>query len=328
MIDRCKLGTAIFAVLVLSLGPWSKPVLAQTSNLIYGGGPIGGTFNYYARAMASFIRESYPDIDITFEESGGSIANLKRLNTAEIDFGIVYSGDAYLGHHGIYPEDKTKYDKVRAMAFLYGAPAHLVTRAQDGFKSVMDLAGKRVAVGNAGSGALAAAERFFKHLGLWDKMEKQFLGYSAAAAALNDGKLDAFWVFAGYPNASVIEAAAHGDIFIIDVGIDAEKSNFYAKYPFYQSMEIPAGTYRNQGNSIKSFQDAAYWCTNNLVSKDLVYKSIKAIYSPDGLDYMDSAKKTTKAMTIREGLKGVAIPVHPGAEKFWKEIGITLPTEK
>jgi TRAP transporter TAXI family solute receptor len=325
MLSRWKHNTLNIAVFVFCLGTWSVPVLANNSSLTYGGGPVGGTFNHFAKAMADFLNRTYPDIEVSFETSGGSTANLKRLNNREIDFGIVYSGDAYLGRNGRLAGDDTKYDNVRALGFLYGAPAHLVTRARDRYKSATDLAGKRVAVGNAGSGALTAAERFFKHLGLWDKIEKQFLGYSVAAAALNEGKLDAFWVFVGYPNASVIEAAAHEPIHLIDVGVDAEKSSFYEIYPFYQPMEIPAGTYRKQDKSVKSFQDAAYWCTNTSVSDELVYRSLKAIYSPDGLKHMVTAIKTANSMNLTDGIKGVSIPLHSGAEKFWKEKDLTVP---
>lgn len=316
---HCVVVAALVMALAFSTSASAKNYLA------YGGGPVGGTFNYFANAMASYITNAYADIEVSSEGSGGSTANLKRLDKGDVDFGIVYSGDAFLGRTGRLPQDANKYDKVRAIAFLYGAPAHLVTKKRDNVQSAMDLAGKRVAVGNAGSGAAAAAERFFTHLGLWDKIQRQNMGYSAAAAAFNDGKLDAFWVFVGYPNSSVIEAAARDDIHLVDVHVDAEKYGFYKEYPFYSPMEIPAGTYRGQDAPVKSFQDAAYWCTNDKVDDELVYKAVKAIYTPEGLKHMVAAKKTAKSMNIPDGLKGVSIPVAPGAAKFWKENGLAVP---
>lgn len=314
----------IIAALALSASVCSMTVMAK-DYLAYGGGPVGGTFNYIANAMAIYLSKNVDDMEVSSEGSGGSTANLKRLNKGDIDFGIVYSGDAYLGRHGRLPQDANTYENVRAVSFLYGAPAHLVTRADDGYTSAKDLAGKRVAVGNAGSGAAAAAERFFTHLGLWDKIQKQFLGYSAAAAALNDGKIDAFWVFVGYPNASVIEAAARDDIHLIDVGADAEASGFYQEYPFYEPMEIPAGTYSGQDKPVKSFQDAAYWAAHADLDENLVHDAVSAIYSPEGLKHMVAAKSTAKSMSVEDGLKGVSIPVHAGAAKFWKEHGVDVP---
>jgi TRAP transporter TAXI family solute receptor len=313
--------TIALAFALVSLG---GPLAAKTY-LAFGGGPVGGTFNYFANAMASFISRTYPDIEVSSEGSGGSTANLKRLHRHDIDFGIVYSGDAYLGRLGRLPKDSRKYDGVRAVAYLYGAPAHLVTVEGKGIRSAMDLAGRRVAVGNAGSGAATAAERFFTTLGIWDRMDKQFLGYSAAAAALSDGKIDAFWVFVGYPNASVIEAATRNDIVLIDVGEDAAKAGLYDRYPFYQPTEIPAGTYRGQDRPVKTFQDAALWCANQSVPEDVVYRAVKAIFSAQGLRHMVAAKSTAKSMRIPDGLRGVSIPVHPGAARFWKEQGLEVP---
>lgn len=323
-----RLGLLLMATaaLCLCLCAWTSPAMARKSYLAYGGGPVGGTFNYFANAMASYISKTYDDIEVSSEGSGGSTANLKRLNKGAIDFGIVYSGDAYLGRHGRLPQDDSKYNAVRAISFLYGAPAHLVVRKKDGYTSAMDLVGKRIAVGNAGSGAAAAAERFFQHIGLWDRIKRQNMGYSAAASAFNDGKLDAFWVFVGYPNSSVIEAAARDEIALIDVHKDAVKTGFYDVYPFYTPMQIPAGTYRGQSEPNKTFQDAAFWCTNEHVSADIVYKAVSCIYSPNGLKHMVAAKKTAKSMKIVDGLKGASIPVHPGAARYWKENGLPIPT--
>lgn len=321
-----RLSIVTIATLALIICAWSSPALAKKAYLAYGGGPVGGTFNYFANAMASYISKSYDDIEVSSEGSGGSTANLKRLDKGDVDFGIVYSGDAYLGRHGRLPEDGNKYTNVRAISYLYGAPAHLVVKKGAGYKSAMDLAGKRVAIGNAGSGAAAAAERFFRHIGIWDKIKRQNMGYSAAASAFNDGKLDAFWVFVGYPNSSVIEAAARDEIQLLNVHDDAVQTGFYDVYPFYSPVQIPAGTYRGQDGPTKSFQDAAYWCTNNVLSEDLVYRAVSCIYSPEGLNHMVAAKKTASSMTIVDGLKGVAIPVHPGAAKFWQEKGLKVPT--
>ncbi len=324
MFKKWFISLAAILGLVLS---FNLPVSAKTF-LSFGGGPVGGTFQYFANGISVFVQKKYADIEISAEGTGGSTANLKLLDKGDIDFGIVYSGDAYLGRVGKLPKDTNKYTKVRAVAYLYGAPAQLVVRADSGINSALDLKGKRVAVGNAGSGAATAAERFFKHIGVWDKFSPQFLGYSAAAAAFNDGKIDAFWVFAGYPTAAIIEAATRDKIKLIDVHKDAEKTGFYKVYPFYTPLEIPANTYSNQTKPVLSFQDAAYWCANQNVPEDVVYRSVKAIYSPEGLKHMVNIKKTAKEMSIENGLKGVSIPVHPGAAKFWKEMGVKVPDLK
>jgi uncharacterized protein len=293
--------------------------------LAFGGGPTGGTFNYFANGMAIFIGRTLPNIDISSEGSGGSGENLKRLHSAQIDFGIVYSGDAYLGRLGELPQDTDKYDQVRSIAYLYGAPAQLVVLANSNITSAMDLVGRRVAVGNAGSGAALSAERFFRHLGIWDKISPQFLGYSPAASAFKDRKIDAFWVLVGTPNASIIEAATQDRITLVNLDKDAQETGFYEAFPFYATATIPANTYPGQASEVITFQDSTFWMTNSKVSDDVIYQSLKAIYSDQGLQHMRNAHQAANEMSIQSGIMGAAVPFHPGAVRFWEEHGVTIP---
>lgn len=182
------------------------------------------------------------DIKASAVGSGGSVENVKRVNSGESTIGLCYAVDSALGYAGKLPKDNMKYNKIRSMGYLYGAPAQLVVRADSGFKSAMDLKGKRVAVGNAGSGAAASAERFFRHIGVWDNFKPTFLGYSAAASAFKDNKLDAFWVLVGYPNRSIIEASVQVKINLINVDADAVKTGFYKAFA-YSPTTIPENTY-------------------------------------------------------------------------------------
>lgn len=293
--------------------------------LAFGGGPTGGTFNFFANKMASIISVNYEWLDVSPKGSGGSAENLRTLNKNAIDIGIVYSGDAFLGRNGKLPNDTTRYDKVRTMSFLYGAPAQLVVRKDSGIKSAHNLEGKVVAIGNPGSGAALSAERFFKHMGLWDKMEHRNLGYSQAAADFTDKRIDAFWVLVGYPNSSIIEAASHTPINILNVHEDAVKSGFYEIYPFYSKVVIPKDTYEGQDSDIITFQDSSLWCASEVINEETVYDCLKAVYSKKGLTDMVTAHKAAKNMSIQNGIKGASIPLHPGAIRFWKEQGLDIP---
>ena len=179
-------------------------VTASTDRLSFSGGPEGGTFQYFSNGIAIRLSKNIPGVEVSNTASAGSLENLRRVNSGEVDFGIVYSGDTFLGREGRLTNDTREYKNVYAMAYLYGAPAHLIVKEGSGIDAVADLEGKRIAVGGAGSGAAGAAERYFTSLGLWDKMDVEFLGYSKAASALGDNLIDAFWVFAGFPNSSVI----------------------------------------------------------------------------------------------------------------------------
>ncbi|MBU1249170.1 MAG: TAXI family TRAP transporter solute-binding subunit [Proteobacteria bacterium] len=297
----------------------------QKHHLAFSGGPTGGTFNFFANKISSAATRTFDYFDVSPKGSGGSADNLRALDDGSVDFGIVYSGDAHLGRNGQLPGNDHRFTEVRALAFLYGAPAQLVVRKDSGITLPAQLAGKVVAVGNEGSGAALSAERFFSFLGLWDKITIRNLGYSQAAADFSKGESDAFWVLSGYPNSAVIEAAAREPILLLALDQDGRKSGFYDALPFYSPRAIPAGTYQGQDALVATFQDVALLCASAHTPESVVYDLLSAIFSEQGLKDMAAAHRAARDMTIENGLKGVTIPLHPGAIRFWEQQGLFIP---
>ncbi len=290
--------------------------------IVFGGGPAGGTFQVVANAVQVYKPvKALRDYNIQAQASAGSVENLRKVNANRQQFGVVYSGHVWLGRNGKMKNDPTKYENVYAVSYLYGAPAQLVVRADSGIKSTKDLVGKKVGVGNAGSGAFANCELFFTHMGIWDKIERNAMGYNDAAQAFGNNQLDAFWLFTAFPSGAVIMAAQTNDIAMVDLGKDAEESGFFKKYPYFSKLAVPAGTYRGVDTRTPSFQDSTLWVASGETPADLVYDMLSIIYTPEGLKHMVGQKKTFKEMAIETGTKGIVTPFHPGAEKFWKEKG-------
>ncbi len=306
----------------MSLGI-SSDANAGKKRLTFSGGPAGGTFQVVANAVQVYgpVKNS-EEFKVRAQSSAGSVENLRKVNKGRAQFGVVYSGHVYLGRIGQLKNDTRKYEDVLAVSYLYGAPAQLVVRSDSGIKSTKDLIGKKVGVGNAGSGAFANCELFFTHMGVWDKIERNAMGYNDAAAAFGNNQLDAFWLFTAFPSGAVIMAAQTNDIALVDLNKDAQESGFYEKYPYFQKLPVPAGTYKGVDTATPSFQDSALWVANAKVSDDVVYKMLSLIYTDEGLAHMKSQKKTFKEMSINTGVKGIVTPLHPGAEKFWKEKGM------
>ena len=298
-------------------------VSSAAERIVFGGGPAGGTFQVVANAIQVYgpVKDS-EDYTVKAQSSAGSIENLRKVNKGKSDFGVVYSGHVFLGREGRLKNDTNKYEDVLAVSYLYGAPAQLVVRKGSGINSVKDLVGKKVGVGNAGSGAFANCELFFTHMGIWDSVERNAMGYSDAANAFGNNQLDAFWLFTAFPSGAVIQAAQTNDIDLIDLGKDAEESGFYDEYPYFGKLAVPGGTYKGVDKETPSFQDSALWVANAGVSDDIVYDLLSKIYTDEGLAYMLEQKKTFKEMAIETGANGIVTPMHPGAEKFWKEKGI------
>jgi hypothetical protein len=299
-----------------------SPALAG-KRIVFGGGPAGGTFQVVANAIQTYdpIKDSQ-DYTVKAQSSAGSVENLRRVNAGRSDFGVVYSGHVYLGREGRLKHDPNQYEDVLAVAYLYGAPAQLIVRKDAGIDSAMDLVGKKVGVGNAGSGAFATCELFFTHLGIWDKIERNAMGYNDAAAAFGNDQLDAFWLFTAFPSGAVIMAAQTNDIALVDLRQDAVDSGFFEKYPYFSQLTIPAGTYKGVDEDVPSFQDSALWVANADVPADVVYDMLSKIYTEDGLAYMANQKSTFKEMSLKTGVNGIVTPLHPGAERFWREKGL------
>lgn len=291
--------------------------------IVFGGGPAGGTFQVVANSIQIYgpVKE-LKDYSIKAQSSAGSIENLRKVDGGKSDFGVVYAGNLYQGLHGQLKNDTKKYTNVRAVAFLYGAPAQLVVNSNLNINSIKDLVGKKVGVGNAGSGAFANCELFFTHLGIWDKIERNAMGYNEAAAAFGNNQLDAFWVFTTFPSASVIMAAQTSDVKLLDLQKEGNESGFFAKNPYFSMVTIPANTYKNMDSDAPSFQDSALWVANKDVPDELVYDLLSLIFTEEGLKHMVSQKKVFKQMSLENGVSGISTPMHPGAEKFWKEKGI------
>jgi len=316
----CVLWLFLAALLIVPAGS----AFAAKKRLAFSGGPDGGTFQYFSNGMSTRLSKDLADVEVTNMASAGSVENIRRVNSGDADFGIAYSGDTYLARHGKLPKDPTQYTNVHAISYLYGAPAHLVVLENSGITKVEDLKGKRVAVGGAGSGAAASAQRYFTALGLWDNMNIEFIGYSKAASAMGDRLIDAMWVFAGFPNASVIQAAASNRVRVLSTVSAGEKAGFFSEFPFYTQVTIPAGTYSGVDYDVTTFQDSALWITNANLDPQLVYDATKNIFSPRSLAYLIKVKSTAKAMSVEGALSGIVTPVSDGAAKFWQEKGLTL----
>ena len=316
-----RLTVVVCAVLAVTV-VFSAESFAKT-RVVFGGGPAGGTFQVVANGVQVYKPvKAVKNFTVKAQSSAGSVENLRKTDSGKQQMSVVYSGHVYLGRNGRMKNDTKKYENVLAVSWLYGAPAQMVVRAGSGIKSVKDLAGKKVGVGNAGSGAFANCELFFTHMGVWDKIERNAMGYNDAASAFGNNQLDAFWLFTAFPSGAVIMAAQTNDIGLVNLDADAEASGFYKKYPYFGKLAVPAGTYKGVDYESPSFQDSTLWVANSKTPADVVYKLLSVIYTDEGLKNMVEQKKTFKHMSLKTGATNIVTPFHPGAEKFWKEKGM------
>lgn len=316
----------LFSMLFLILS-----TTAFSQNYLMSGGPDGGTFKYFAKGIADLAKNK-ADLNFDTESSAGSVDNIQKLNNRSADFGISYSGDLYLAREGMLFGGKQgrQYRNVHALAYLYGAPAHMVVLKKSGIHNITDLSfGKKIAIGKVGSGSAAAAQRLLENMKIWNKVQPQYLGFTEGAEALLEGQVDALWVFAGFPNTSVTKIASQTKIKLLPVYKEAEeKSELFEDYPFYAKVVIPANTYEGVDYDVITYQDSTLLTASKRVSFEDVEKLLQVIYTSESLEYLVSLKSTAKDMSLESGLTGIVTPLHRGAKKFWKNKGKVLTPEQ
>jgi uncharacterized protein len=299
--------------------------LAQRQFLSIGGGFVGGTFNVFASGIGDYLSQHFPNLNITVEGSAGSAENIRRMQAGEMEMAIAFAGDSYLAFNAMEDFDDQHYDNIRAVGFLYGAVSQLVTLDGSGIRSFEDLAGKRIALGSAGSGTHLSIERLLRQTGMFDRITPVFVAGQAASDQLKDGQVDAYHALLGVPNATLVDTTTARNAHIISTYDVALGAGFFDHYPFYSEFVIPGGTYRGVEDDVHTWRDAGIWIVSADMDEDMVYEMTKAIFDQAGLDHMLRVTAVAREMGPDTALSGIALPLHPGAARYWEEVGIEIP---
>jgi hypothetical protein len=204
---------------------------------------------------------------------------------------------------------------------LYPETIQIVTLRGKRINSLEDLRGKRVVVGAAGSGTEANARQILAvHDIIYREMRVDFVGFAAGIDQLRDGNVDAVFLTAGVPTAAVTDVASSRDAMIVPVSNQALEA-LRARWPFYTRHVIPANTYRGQTAPVPTVAVMAMLISRADLPDDLVYNLTKALW--ENLDRMKAAHARGGDLTLTGALAGMPLPVHPGAERYYRERGVS-----
>ena len=299
----------------------TAPVQAQQFFRI-GTGGTAGTYYPVGGMIANAVSQP-GKIVATAQASNGSVANVNAVAGGAMESGFSQSDVAtwaYTGT-GVY-EGKPKVADLRMIANLYPESIHLVVKKGSGIKSVADLKGKRVALDEPGSGTLVNARTVLAAYGVKESdIKPEYIKPNQAGDKLKDGAFDAFFFVGGAPAGAIAELASSGaGIELVPLaGPQAEalrKSN-----PYLAVDTIPAGTYKDVP-AVQTMAMGAQWVTSAKADTETVYQITKALYSKAAQDALAAGHAKGKFITKENAVKGVGIPFHPGAEKFYKEAGV------
>jgi TRAP transporter TAXI family solute receptor len=260
-----------------------------------------------------------PGLVATAVASNGSVANVNAIASGSMQSAFTQSDVAYWAYNGtgIY-DGRPKVDVLRAIANLYPESFHLVVRRGSGIKTMADLKGRRMSVDEPGSGTLVDARLILAAYGLTEKdIKAEYLKPQQAADKLRDGTLDAFFSVGGWPLGAIAELAATTGIDLVPIdGPEAEK--LIKQYSFFSVDEIPDGAYKNVAG-VKTVSVNAIWATSSKQTDELIYAITVALWNPSTRKLLDSGHAKGKAIKLESAVQGLGIPLHPGAEKFYKE---------
>ncbi|WP_298966865.1 TAXI family TRAP transporter solute-binding subunit [uncultured Roseibium sp.] len=254
--------------------------------------------------------------------SRGSVDNVNAIISGLRNSGFAQSDVAYWAYTGTgTQEGKEPAKDLRTIAALFEEHIHLVTLEGSGINSVADLKGKRVSVDEPGSGTYVDAGLIMEANGLtYSDITEENLKGGAATEALRNGKLDALFVVAGYPSGALVELASAADMKLVPItgeGADA----LVSKYGFFASSEIPADAYESVA-ATPTVSVGAQWFTNANEEEELIYQITKALWNEESRRLLDVGHAKGKTITPDTALFGVGVPLHPGAERYYKEAGL------
>lgn len=319
--DRSRIAHfAAAGVLTLA---WQGTGQAQTMLQMPTGG-VTGSYYMTGAPLSKCINERSKTIRVTPNTSGGGVENLRRVDSGTAQIGMVQVDLMYSGWRGEKPFDKPLRNW-RVLGVVTPILAnHVVVLASQNVKSVSDLKGKTFAIGAPGSGAAVQMKLFLDHTGLSKVMNVRMLPHQDYPTMLLDGKIDAINRANSVPAAVVEEIAAQKPIVLIDFTKELEQSKFLEKHPYISKQVVKAGTYKGLQSDVTLFGTAGFLVAHKDVPENVAYEFTRVAYSDECVKQVNTAFAGAN-LNRKAPLEGNIGPVHPGAAKFWKENGISIP---
>ncbi len=324
-----KTLTAALAVATIALGS-----AAQAQEMKFwriGTGGAGGTYYPIGGLIANAI--SNPPGSRPCDKGGScgveglvaiavstnaSVANVNAIDAGQLDAGLAGAQSVAQGYNGQGKFEGNPKKNIRMIANLYPEDMHLVTPKGVVLSSLNDLNGKKVGVAAAGSGTQVSVRMILKKWGI--NAEEHELGLGQSTQRLADGQLDAFFYAGGTPFAALIQLGSTKGFELYKFSPEDQKS-INEIIPYYIESMIPAGTYENITYDVPTVAVSGQLITGKDQPDDLVYQITKALWNKNTRKLLDKGHSKGKVITLENATKGVLIPYHPGAEKYYKEVG-------
>lgn len=313
------------------------PARAQDNGIRYfriGTGATGGTYYPIGAVLANAISNppgsrpcdrggacGVPGLIATAQTTQGSVQNLEELMLGRFDSALTQADVAYWAYRAeaIY-QGKKPFEALRLIATLYPETMHIVVRRDSGIAVVGDLKGKRVSLGEAGSGTLVHARLALESHGLApEDLDSVYLRIGESADGLRQGKLDAFFFTGGVPLAAIAALAGAAEIALVPIaGVPIEPLR--RRFPYFSAARISGAEYKGVVDT-PTLAVSTLWVVDAKADAELIYGITKALWHPNTKTLLEKGHPAGRQITIERALEPSPIPFHPGAERYYREIG-------
>lgn len=324
-------------VCVLSIFSWTATASAAEEGTIFriGTGGAGGTYFPVGDLIAQAIRNppegracsdgggcGVPGLIAVAQTSNGSVSNIKDIAAGRLESGFAQSDTVYWAYTGTGVFDgAAPITTLRAIANLYPESIHIVARRGAAIHSIRDLAGKRVSLDEPGSGTLIDARIILNAYGLSEAdLKPEYIKPDVAAEKIRAETLDAFFIVAGFPTTTVATLAADDKIDLIPVE-EPERTALMRGFRFFSGTAIPADAYPGLDET-PTLSVGAQWIVDAGIDADLVHAITRALWNDSSRKLLDEGHPRAAGIARENALDGIAIPLHAGAERYYKETGV------
>jgi TRAP transporter TAXI family solute receptor len=313
---------------------WPAPAGAQSTRFLrIGTGGVTGTYLVIGGALAGALSSpeglrscpeaegpcGVPGLIALAVTTAGSVANVAGLLNRDFESAFAQADIAFWAWRGVGPfEGKPPATSLRTLANLYPETFHLVAATESGIDGVAALRGKRVALDEPGSGTLVDARLLLEAFGLAETdLEPFYIKGGAALAGLREGKLDALIAVGGEPMPMVVEAINRSGAKLVPV-TGPEVAELARAFPFITQRTVPAGTYGDLP-AVPTLAVGAQWLTTDVLEDELAYDLVRVLFAPRTLERLKEAHPRGAEIQLGTATKALAVPLHPGAERFYRE---------
>ncbi|MCO7245465.1 TAXI family TRAP transporter solute-binding subunit [Halomonas sp. Mc5H-6] len=322
---RHAFSTAAFSGSLLAATAFASPAMAQEDEQFITIGTGGQTGVYYVvgQSVCRLVNRGSDEHNIRCNapSTGGSVANINGIKSGELDMGVAQSDVQFQAYNGTGNFEGDAFEELRAVFRIHGEPLTLLAREDSGIETLDDLEGKRVNIGNPGSGQRNTMEVVMDAKG-WDEDTFSLvseLDAAEQAAALSDNNIDAMVYVVGHPNGSIQEATTTVDSRLIPMN-DDDIQGIVDEYPYYSTSVIPGGLYKNNPDDVETFGVAATFVTSADADDDVVYETVKAVF--DDFDRFKRLHPAFENLDAQDMVtQGLSAPLHDGAKRYYVEQG-------